>query len=417
MSTLAIIALIIYMVIRAFNWTLDVLNLLHIRRNSCRIPLEMESTISSGFLKKATEYSTERTVLHLISSAIGSFIALAFLYLGGLGAYDAWIASFNLGFIASGVIFFLFLYLAQTVISIPASIYSTFRIESKYGFNSMTMQLWISDYFKSTLISAILFSVVLTLGLYIVQWSPKAWWFWFWLFTFAFSVFMMYVSPYAIEPLFNKYEELDDHETVTEIRSVMQKAGLTVYKVFKVDASRRSSHTNAYFTGIGRVKRIVLFDTLIKKLSIGEISVVLAHEAGHWRLMHVLKAIITIEAYSLAALYIAHDILKSPAISAAFGMAGASFYAKTVLLSFLASMAGFPLRILSNYSSRRHERAADAFAAKTTGRPGDLASALVKLTSDNLSSPHPHPLYAALNYSHPTAIERISYLMRLKKTA
>jgi STE24 endopeptidase len=201
-----------------------------------------------------------------------------------------------------------------------------------------------------------------------------------------------------------------DQELSIRIRTLMETAGLKVKQVFQIDASRRSRHSNAYFTGLGRVKRIVLFDTLLEQMTHEEILAVLAHEAGHWKKRHILKRFVVTEALALPASYLAYHLLSWEPLPQLVGLEEASFYARLVILGFLGSLVLFPLTPITSYFSRRGEWQADRFGAGLTGRPGDLADALAKMAAENLSNLHPHPLYAAFHYSHPPVVERIRAL-------
>jgi STE24 endopeptidase len=247
-------------------------------------------------------------------------------------------------------------------------------------------------------------------ALALVQASPSWWWLWVWAFFLFFGIFVMYVSPYVIEPLFFKFEPIKTEGLEDKVRELMEHAGLKVSRVFQVDASRRSRHSNAYFTGIGKVKRIVLFDTLIGQMSQEEILAVLAHEVGHWKKRHVLKGIIVAETFAFCGLFLASRLLSWNGLPALMNLPGASFYARTVMLAFAGSLVMFPLTPLFSSLSRRYEAEADRFASDLSGRPGALASALVKLSLENLSNLHPHPLYASFYYSHPPVVERIRKL-------
>jgi STE24 endopeptidase len=314
-------------------------------------------------------------------------------------------------FILRGLLFFLVLYGVQALIGIPFSLYSTFRLEARYGFNTTTVKTWLTDLAKSTLITLILMGLLLSGALALVQASPRWWWLWVWLFFAAVSIFLMYLSPYVIEPLFNKFEPVTEEGLEDEITALMGKAGLTVGKVQQVDASKRSRHSNAYFTGIGRVKRIVLYDTLISQMTHEEILAVLAHEVGHWKLGHIRRRLIMTEAMALVACFLAWWLAGSGLLPSLIGMPpDTSFVAQLVILSFLGTLAGFPLTPLSSWFSRRHEWQADRFAVKLSELPGPLASALVKLSTENLANLHPHPLYAAFYYSHPPVVQRVARL-------
>ena len=289
----------------------------------------------------------------------------------------------------------------------PFSLYSIFKIENKYGFNTMTVKLWFTDLLKSTLISTILTSLILSVSFWIIQTSPDYWWIFVWGFFFFFSLFIMYISPYIIEPLFYTFTPMEGNELEEKIRQMMEKAGIKVSRVFMVDASKRSHHTNAYFTGIGKVKRIVLFDTLIQKMTEGEILAVLAHEVGHWKKKHILKRIVLIELISFIGAYAAFGLLKTDFIADFFPAQTVTFFSKLIMLGFLISIISFPFIPLFSYFSRKHEYEADRFASALTSDPESLATSLIKLSKDNLSNLHPHPLYAKFYYSHPPVVERV----------
>ena len=225
---------------------------------------------------------------------------------------------------------------------------------------------------------------------------------------------MMYISPYVIEPLFFKFEPVKAEGLEENIRQLMNRAGLKVSRVFQVDASRRSRHSNAYFTGIGRVKRIVLFDTLIEQMTQDELLAVLAHEVGHWKKRHVLKRMVLSEVSAFFGLLVTYYLLGWDGLPRMVGLENASFYARIVIVGFLGTLALFPLTPLFSYLSRKDEREADSFATELTGRPEAMASALVKLSRENLSNLHPHPLYAKFYYSHPPVVERIRELRSRK---
>jgi STE24 endopeptidase len=253
---------------------------------------------------------------------------------------------------------------------------------------------------------------LLAVVFWLIQWSPQHWWMWVWGFMAFFSLFMMFISPYVIEPLFNTYEPVTEAGLEDEIRIMMEKAGLKVGKVLQMDASKRSNHSNAYFTGIGKVKRIVLYDTLIKQMSHGEIVAVLAHEIGHWKKGHIWKRLLWAELIALGGAWISYKLLAWLGLPGLLGFpADISFSARMVILGFAASLFLFPVGPFSAWRSRCHEWEADRFASDLTGRPQDLASALIKLSAENLSNLYPHPWYAWFHYSHPPVIERVGVLL------
>lgn len=395
-----------YIVVVAFGYWLDLLNLSHLKKYGSVIPEEFEGQIDQALLSKTRDYNVENTKFGFISSAFDKVVTLLFIFVL-LNIYNSWIVSLNISFILTGLIFFILLTYAETVISMPFSLYNTFRIENRYGFNTMTFKLWVTDTIKSLIISTIIMGLIISAALFLIQKSPDLWWLWVWSFFLVFEIFMMYISPYVIEPLFHKFTLLDDEELESGIRDLMKKAGIKVSRIFKMDASKRTKHTNAYFTGIGKVKRIVLYDTLVEKMDREEILSVLAHEIGHWKKKHILKRIVQIEAIAFAAIYTAWYLLQSEFLIELFSIDTSSFFAKLVLLSFIAAIAAFPLGPIFNWISRRHEREADKYSFDLTGNGRSMISALVKLSRDNLSNLHPHPLYALFHYSHPPVLERI----------
>jgi STE24 endopeptidase len=273
----------------------------------------------------------------------------------------------------------------------------------------------LTDLLKSTAISLLLLSLLVSGAFTLISWSPGFWWLWVWGFFAAVTVFLIYIAPYVIEPLFYKFSPVEEKELEEEIRAMMEKAGVKVSRVMQVDASRRSRHSNAYFTGIGRVKRIVLFDTLLKQMSHREILAILAHEIGHWKKGHILKRLILIQAGALLALYLAYWFVQWGGLPGLIGLTQSSFPAQLVILMFLGSLIAFPFTPLSSWLSRRHEWQADQFACELSNSPDALATALIKLSGENLANLHPHPLYAKFYYSHPPAVERVQRLFEEAK--
>jgi STE24 endopeptidase len=257
-----------------------------------------------------------------------------------------------------------------------------------------------------------LLALLVAVAFWLIGWSPQHWWLWVWGFMAVFSLFMMFISPYIIEPLFNNYEPVTEKGLKEDIRVMLEKAGLKVGKVLQMDASRRSNHSNAYFTGIGKVKRIVLYDTLIRQMSHGEIVAVLAHEIGHWKKGHIWKRLLWAEILALGGAWLSFKLLAWPGLPGLLSFpADISLPARMVVLGFAASLVLFPVGPFSAWRSRCQEREADRFASDLTGRPQDLASALVKMSAENLSNLFPHPLYAGFHYSHPPVVERVRMLL------
>ncbi|MEO5359348.1 MAG: M48 family metallopeptidase [Nitrospirota bacterium] len=416
MNTPLFIILTAYILKECFGYYLEFMNIRHMAAKGSVVPDEFRGSVDAALLKKTCDYQIENMRFGVAESMFNNIVVIVFIFGGLLNAYSSWVMSFKLSFVYCGVVFFLLLSYGETILSIPFSLWRTFKIEKKYGFNTTTVKVWLTDSIKSLGISTILMGVLIAVGLYVIQRSPDFWWLWVWVVFFIFSIALMYVSPYIIEPLFNKFTPISEESMVDKIQEMMGRAGITVKNVFKMDASRRSTHTNAYFTGIGKVKRIILYDTLIEKVDDEELLAILAHEAGHWRKRHLLKLIAAYEVITLAALYCFHIALKADAVLDIFNIDENSFVVKLLLISFIASIVVFPFKPFSNAVSRRYERQADRFAVTLTGRSDKMISALVKLAKDNLSNLHPHPLYVLFHYSHPPVLERVNYLANLNRT-
>ena len=399
-----------YLFILGTGYWLKYLNLAYLKAHGKTVPPEFQGVVGPAQLEKISDYTLENSRVGYFESILGNILTILFLFAGLLGVYDRWILSLTGSLLWGGLLFSLIMLYAETLIDIPFSLYRNFKIENRYGFNTMTMRLWFIDLIKSITISTVIGSVVVLSALAIIQASPVWWWLWVWMFLLVFGIFVMYISPYVIEPLFFKFEPVKAEGLEEKVRVLMERAGLKVGRVFQVDASRRSRHSNAYFTGIGRVKRIVLFDTLLDQMTHEEILAVLAHEVGHWKMRHVLKRIVLTEAMAFCGLFLAFHLLSWDGLPGMLGLANASFFARVVILGFLSSLAMFPLTPLFSALSRRDEREADQYASDLTGRPDAMASALVKLSRENLANLHPHPLYAKFHYSHPPVVERIRKL-------
>lgn len=407
MQRYTVIILLSYLFVQGIGYWLKFMNLKYMKAHEKEIPSAFRGYIDESILGKMQVYTIKKSHFSTVKSLYGNALLLIFLFGGILDIYNSWIVSLQLSFILSGLIFLLLLSYGTTVLSIPFSLYNTFKIENKFGFNTMTGKLWVIDFLKSLLISTIVITIVLTVGLWLIQSNPESWWIWIWLFYLSFSLFIMYISPYVIEPLFNKFTPIEDESLMQKIRELSQRVGIKVSRVFTMDESKRSRHTNAYFSGFGKVKRIILYDTLLEKMDQDELLAVLSHEAGHWKKKHVLKLIIISEITSLAVIYISFKILQTDFLTNIFGIKIDTFFAKIVILGFMGSIVSFPFIPLGNYISRCFEREADRFSIQLMENRKNISSALIKLSKDNLSNLHPHPLYAAFYYAHPPIVERI----------
>ena len=404
------LALSIFVAVVVIRLALSWLNLRHLERYGHLVPRGLEREVDGERLRKISAYTAARTRFGIVHSVASSTALGVFLFAGGLGAYDALLGKLPLGFMGGGVVFVVGLLLASAILEVPFQLYGDFRIEQRHGFNRQTPGLWWSDWMKSTALSLLLTSALTVGALALIQAAPHTWWIWVSALVSGVSLLLTFLSPYVIEPLFHKMEPLEVAGLSDGIRAMTEKAGVHVGRVLKVDASRRSSHSNAYFTGLGRVKRVVLFDTLLAHMSHGQILAVLAHELGHWKKHHVLFRMLTMLLLLVAGAYLAFHFAPGPGLPALVGLSVASFPARVVILMMTASVLMFPLTPLFAAWSRRDERQADRFAVELHGQPRDLADALAKLGTENLSNLHPHPLFAAFYYSHPPLVERIGQL-------
>ncbi len=407
--------LVLYLLIFAFRLWLRHLNLQHLQQHGHNVPTGFAGVVDQKLLARTSDYTVANSRIGLIEALIASLLLLVFLFCGLIGWYDGWIRGLTASFVGQGVIFVLVLMLAQVVLDLPFSLYRTFILEERFQFNTSTPRIWLADLCKSLGIGTLLLSLVTAGALTLVQACPASWWLWVWGFFALVTLLLMYLSPVLIEPLFFKFQPLQKETLAEQVKVIMRQAGLRIDRVLQVDASRRSKHSNAYFTGVGRVKRIVLFDTLMEQMTDDEIIGVLAHEAGHWKLGHIWKRLLTMELVAFGVCWIAWRVLEWGGLASLFGLDQLSFVGQVFLLVFLASLISFPLTPLSSALSRRHEWQADLFALNLIGEGKPLAQALVKLCKENLSNFHPHPLYAWFYYSHPPVVDRIARLSPPRK--
>lgn len=386
------------------------LNLRQLQKPLPALPAPLAAVVETSTWERAVRYARDRARLSLVSTFAGRSLSVLLLFGGPAAALDRWISAELPSFIGSGVVFFLAVGATLFVASIPLSLYFHFVLEARYGFNRMSVGLWFSDLLKGALLSGLLLAAASALGLGLVQLSPTFFWLIAWAAFALLSVLMSIAWPHVIEPLFVKVVPLADPELEPQIRELAERARVQVSRVFQVDASRRSSHSNAYFSGLGPEKRVVLFDTLLSRMEKPEILGVLAHELGHYRRHHVLKRFVVSELVALGVFYLAYLGLTHSNSAAWVGAQQGSFAFRALVIGFSLSLVQFVATPLFSYWSRKHEREADAFARELTQDPSALANGLAKLSRDNLSNLNPHPLYAAFYGSHPPARERIAAL-------
>jgi len=384
-------------------------HLRHIAAHRGAVPEAFRDSIALAAHQRAADYTTARVRLGLLDVIVGALLVLA-LTLGGLlqAMHDGWTA-LGLGGIAHGLAFIAGLAVLSSLLDLPFSLWRTFVIEERFGFNKMTLRLFLIDLAKGALLGAAIGLPLLAAVLWLMAKMGEAWWLYVWLVWLGFNLLALAIYPTLIAPLFNKFTPLADAVLKERIEALLARCGFRASGLFVMDGSKRSAHGNAYFTGFGQAKRIVFFDTLLEKLAPGEVEAVLAHELGHYKRRHVWKRIAVLALASLAFLWLLGRLIDAPWFYAGLGMQGQDTAAALVLFSLAVPLFVFPLAPLMSALSRRHEFEADAYAAEQT-RAGDLVAALVKLYRDNAATLTPDPLYAAFYDSHPPAAARIAQL-------
>jgi STE24 endopeptidase len=289
---------------------------------------------------------------------------------------------------------------------LPLEWWSQFRLEEKFGFNKSTLKLWVTDHIKSTLLGLVIGFPLMWALLALVGWVGPLWWVWGFALLFGFQMLMMVLYPKVIMPLFNKLTPLPEGAARTRLMALAERTGFRAKTIEVMDGSKRSGHSNAFFTGFGRFRRIVLFDTLMTQLEQEEVEAVLAHEIGHYKRGHIPKRLVTVAFMQLGAFAIIAWLANAPWFNAAFGLPAGALAPTFLLFGLLGGAVTFWFSPIGHWVSRKHEYEADAFARNAMGGPAPLVGALRKMSRENLSNLTPHPLYSAVYYSHPTLIER-----------
>lgn len=415
-NILLIVFIISFFACSIFRWTLMQMNVRHLRRHGHEVPDVFKGDIDEATLSRMSDYTAESSCFGSIEHAFDDMTTLVILLSGFLPWLAGVILSWDLHFIPSGLIFFGILAFLSTMLDIPFSLYSTFVIEKKYGFSTITMKLWIMDFIKSLFISSMMMGILLGAFLALIHYAKTTWWLWVWLFFSAFQLLMIWLYPVLIAPLFNKFEPVKDETLNEAIINLMAKVTLKTKGVYQIDAGKRSRHTNAYFTGLGKTKRIVLYDTLLSSHTPDEILSVLAHEIGHWKKRHILKQLVFTETTSLAVCYMIYRLSDWKLLYHTFGFEQTIPYVGLLLLAALIGPLAFFLTPFGSAIMRKFEREADAFSFDLVGTAIPLSNALKRLAKDNLANLHPHPFFAWFYYSHPPLKERVSRLQQMETT-
>jgi len=387
----------------------------HIQANRGAVPAAFSNDIGLDAHQKAADYSSAKTRLNMKALLFDAAVLLILTFGGGLQAIDNFAASLFSTGILRGVAFVAILTVILSVIELPFDLYRTFGIESRFGFNKMTLGMFFGDLAKHAAVGIALGLPLLFAVLWLMAGMGELWWLYVWLVAIAFMLFVQFIAPSVIAPLFNKFAPMQDGEMKTRIENLIARCGFTSNGLFVMDGSKRSSHGNAYFTGFGKSKRIVFFDTLLSRLDIAEIEAVLAHELGHFRMRHVIKRLALMAVFSLIFFFLLGLLKNQEWFYQGLNVGYPATDAMALTLFFMVMpVFTFLLQPLLAMYSRKHEFEADQYAAKFAPAR-DLVHALVKLYKDNASTLTPDPLHSAFYDSHPPASIRIARLEQMAK--
>lgn len=387
----------------------QLLDYINLKSQKTIVPEEMKDFYDEEKYRTSLEYQQTQSKFSFLSSGISFLIMLIMLLFGGFGLLDSFLKPFFDDQIILALAFFAVLMIASDLLSLPFQLYSIFVIEEKFGFNKMTIKTFFTDKLKSYLISILIGGGLLYLLLYLVIYLGDSFWVIFLIAITAFMLFMNIFYTSIFVPLFNKLTPLPDGELKSAIEEFSKKINFPVTNIFVIDGSKRSSKSNAFFSGLGKRKKIVLYDTLINNHSIEELVAILAHEAGHYKKRHIVWGMLISIAQMAVILFILSLFIFNEQLSLAMGAEGLSLHINLIAFAILYSPISAITGLLQNMYSRKNEFEADAYA-KATYKPDALALALKKLSVDNLSNLYPHPLYVFMHYSHPPLLERLRAL-------
>ncbi len=389
-----------------------IVKILNIKALNPNVPKEFKDTFDQDKYTKAQEYTKTNTRFSFITSTFSLVLGLSFIFGGFYNIIDFWIRN-NFGYTDDkiiGLCFFGILFIIIDLLNTPFLLYKTFVIEEKYGFNKTTFGTFVMDKIKAYFLIILIGAPVLYLILHFFESFGDYAWLYVWAFLIAFSVIMQPIFNTFIAPMFNKFTPLEEGDLLNKIKAYLKKVNFPVKKLEVVDGSKRSSHSNAYFSGIGKNKRIALFDTLVEQMDDNEIVSVIAHEVGHYKLKHIYSGIFLSAIQSGIMLYLMSLFLKNEDLFKVFYMENISIYASLLFFSMLYAPISLLLGIFFTYISRRNEFAADQYSVETAKMPESMISSLKKLSKENLSNLTPHWLNVSLNYTHPPVLDRIRAL-------
>jgi len=394
------------------HYLLDLLaDVLNVRNCSEQVPEEFRDVYDAGKYARSQQYLKDHTRMDTVVNSAHTLIILAFILLGGFRLVELAARKAGWGMIGTGLLFGGILMILLQLLHLPSSIYSTFVLEEKYDFNKTTPKTFVLDIVKSLALTVIIGAPVFALILWFFDAAGEWAWLWCWLAVMLIQALLMFIAPVVIMPLFNKFEPLEDGELKTAIENYARGQNFKMKGVFKMDGSKRSAKTNAFFTGFGKSRRIVLYDTLIAKHSVDELVAIVAHEMGHYKKKHILSAMFRMFLQTAFAFWLLSLFIGNEQLFLAFKMPlPPTVYGSLIFFGFLYTPIGILISIIENAISRKHEYAADRYAAETTGKADAMISGLKKLSADNLSNLTPHPFMVWLSYSHPPVLDRIRAL-------
>ncbi len=391
-----------------------VTEILNLKALKPELPEEFKGVYDADAYRKSQEYTRVHTKFGFVSSTFGLAVTLIFWFAGGFHYLDQIVRGWHLHPILTGIFYIGILVFARGLLSLPFSIYGTFVIEERFGFNKTTPKTFVLDLLKGLLLGILLGAPVLAGVLAFFEYAGDLAWVYCWIATTVFTLFVQFIAPTWIMPLFNKFTPLEEGELRDAIFDYAEKVKFSLKNVFVMDGSKRSTKSNAFFTGFGKNKRIALFDTLIEKHTVPELVAVLAHEIGHYKQKHIIQSMVISILHAGVMFYLLSIFLGHKGLFEAFYMEQMSTYAGLIFFGMLYSPIELILSVFMQIFSRKNEYEADRFAAKTTKDPESMISALKKLSLHNLSNLTPHPLYVFLNYSHPPMLQRIRALRNLR---
>ncbi len=393
----------------AIRWWLGARHLAHVGAHRAAVPPEFTGQISLDSHQRAADYTCAKTRLALASAAVEIALLLLLTFGGGLQALRDAVASMFPAGVPRGLALIVVVGLVMTLVELPFSLYSTFRVEARFGFNKMTPALFWKDFFKGLALAAAIGLPLAAVVLWLMEKSGAYWWLYAWFTWMGFNILLLAIYPVWIAPLFNKFKPMENAALKERIEQLLARCGFKVKGLVVMDGSLRSSHGNAYFTGFGQSKRIVFFDTLLERLSPPEVEAVLAHELGHFKRRHVIKRIAWTFAASFFFLWLLGFLLDQPWFYQGLNVTTPSPAMALILFFMVIPNFTFLLQPLSAMYSRKHEFEADQYAAQNASA-ADLISALVKLYKDNAATLTPDPLHSMFYDSHPPALARIGRL-------